>query len=132
MSLTVKLSAIGFGGRPHDVQIAHRLPLALDRGDEAIAAPVQRLHEPRVVGIVAERRAKPLDRRIQAVLEVDERPCRPETLPQLLARHDLARPLDHHRENFKRLILKPDADSPFPQLARAQVDLEGAESPHVR
>ena len=118
--------------RPYSVQVAHRLPLGLDRCNEAIATPVQRLHEPRVVGIVAKRRAKPLDRRIQAVLEVDERSRRPEKLAELLAHHNLARPIDHHRENLKRLILKPDADSPFPQLARAHVDLEGAKSLHVR
>ena len=112
-SRTLALSAAGFDGRPHHVQIAHRLPFGLDRGDEAVAAPMQRLDEPRVVGIVAERRAQPFDRGVQAVLEVDERSRRPQALAQLFARHDFARPLEHHHENFKRLILKPDADSPF-------------------
>ena len=120
------------GRRPHDVQIAHRLPLGLDGRDEAVAAPMQRLDEPRIVGIVAERGAQPLDRRIQAVLEIDERPRRPQTLAQLFARHHFAGPLEHHRENFERLILQPDADAALAQLARAQIDLEGPESLDVR
>ena len=127
------LSAAGFdAGGLHDVQIADRLPFALDRGDEAVAAPMQRLDEPRIVGIVAERRAQPLDRRIQAVLEIDERPGRPQALAQLFARHDFARTVEHRHENFEGLILKPDADSTLPQLARAHIDLEGPESLDVR
>ena len=107
-------------------------PSALDRRDEPVPAPVQRLDEPRIVGIVAERGAQPLDGRVQAVLEVDERACRPEALPELLSRHHFARPLEHHRENLERLILKPDADAALSQLARAQIDLEGPKSPHAR
>ena len=93
---------------------------------------MQRLDEPRIVGVVAERRAQPLDRGVQAVLEIDERPGRPQALPQLFTRHDFARTIEHHRENFERLILKPDADSALPQLARAQIDFEGPESLDVR
>ncbi len=93
---------------------------------------MQRLDEPWIIGVVAQRSAQPFDGGIQAVLEVDERSRRPQTLAQLIARHDLARTLDHHRENLEGLILKPDADAALPQLARAQINLEGSESLDVR
>ena len=99
--------------------------LALDGRNEPVPAPVQRLDKSRIVRVVAERGAQALDRRIQAVLEIDEGPGGPQTLAQLFARHHLARPFEHHREYLKRLILKPDADAALPQLARAQIDFEG-------
>jgi hypothetical protein len=114
------------------VQVPHRLTFALDGRDESVPAPVQRLHKPRIVGVVTECRAQPLDRRVQAVLEVDECPGRPQPLAKLFARHHVAWPFEHHRKYFERLILKPDADSALPQLARAQVDFEGRKSPDVR
>jgi hypothetical protein len=45
---------------------------AVDRRDEPVAPPGQRLVEARLLCIVAQRRPQPLDRRVQAVLEVDE------------------------------------------------------------
>ena len=80
---------------------------------------MERLDEPRIIGIIAERRAQPLDRGIQAVLEIDEGPRRPQALAQLVARHDIARTIEHHHENFERLILQPDADSSL-SAARAR------------
>ena len=114
--------------RPDHVQVAHGLPVSLDSCDEAIAAPVQRFDEPWIVRVIAQRCAQPLDRRIQTVLEIDERPGRPQTLPQFFARHDVARAFEHHRQNFERLILKPDADAALAQFARAQVDFESPKS----
>ncbi len=105
--------------RPHDVQVAHRLSLGLDSRDEPVTAPMQRFDEPRVVGIVAERGAKALDGRIQAVLEVYEGTSRPQTLTELFSRHHLAGPLQHDRQNLERLILQPDADAALAQLACA-------------
>ena len=92
---------------------------------------MQRLDKPRIVGVVAECGAQPLDRGVQAVLEIDEGPRGPQTLAQLLPRHDVAGPLEHDRENLERLILQPDADAALAQLARAQIDFECSESPDV-
>ena len=89
---------------------------------------MQRLHESGIVGVVAERSAQPLDRRIQTVLEIDKRAGRPQTLAQLLARDDFTGALEHERENFERLILKPDPDAAFAKLARAKIDFERSES----
>jgi hypothetical protein len=66
------------------------------------------------------------------VLEVDERPVRPETLAEFFAGHDVTRTLEHHRKYFEGLILKPDADAPLSQFARMYVDLEGRKSLDVR
>ena len=110
------------------MKIADELPLAFDGGDKPVAAPVQCLDEPRIIGVIAERAPQPFDGGVQAVLEVDERSRRPQALTQLVASHDVTGPLDHHRENLEGLILKPDADAPLSQLARAQINLEGRES----
>ena len=89
---------------------------------------MQRLHEPRIIRVVAERGTQPFDGGVQAVLEIDERPCRPQTLAKLFTRHDFARMLQHQRENFERLILQPYPDPTLTEFARAQIDLEGAKS----
>ena len=77
-----------------------------------------------MVRVVAERGAEPLHGSIQTVFEVNECSLRPETLRQLLARDHVARSLEHHAEDFERLLLEPDAFLPFPQLAGAHVELE--------
>ena len=87
---------------PHDVQIADRLPFTLDGSDEAVAPPVQGLDEPRIVRVIAERCAQPLNRGVQAVLEIDERPFRPETLAKFFARYDFTRALQHDRRESQR------------------------------
>ena len=94
------------------------------RADEAIAAPRQRLHVARIVRVVAQGGAEPLHGRIQAVLEVDERPLRPQPVPQLVTRHDVARTLEHQAEDFERLVLEAHARRSFPQLARTEIQLE--------
>src|SRR5258705_5601927 len=106
--------------------------LGCDRRDEPVAAPMQRFHKSRIVRIVSERRTKPLQGSVEAVLEIDERAGGPEPLAQLFARDQLTGPLEHHRQNFERLFLKSDADSTFAQLAGAQVHIERSEPSHIR
>ena len=118
--------------RSHHVQIANRLPVAFDVCNESIAPPMQCLDEPWIVGVVAKGGAQALDRRVQAVLEVDECPRWPQAQPKLFARDHIAGSLEHHHENLEWLILQPDADAPLPQLARTHIDLEGPESFDVR
>jgi hypothetical protein len=81
------------------------------RSDESVAASGQGLHEPRHIGRVPERVAQPANRGIQAVLEIDERLGRPESLPQLVARHELAGTIEKGRENLKGLLGKVDPDA---------------------
>ena len=97
-----------------------------------IAALMNRLDEARHVGLVAERDAQPPHGRVQAVLEIDECPLRPEALAQLLAADDLARPLEQGSQNAERLLLERDAEAALAELSRSEIDLEGAEPDDVR
>ena len=97
------------------------------RADEPVAAARQRLHEARVVGIVAERRAQPLHGGVEAVLEIHVGAVRPQLPPQLLARHHLAGPPQQQAKDFERLILQAYPCRSRPQLPRPFVELERAE-----
>jgi hypothetical protein len=114
------------------VEIPYGLAVAVDLRDESVPAAVQRLNEPRIIRIVAERRAEPFDGGVEAVLEIDKRARRPQAIPQLFARDDFPRAIEHDGEDLERLILQPDADASLPQLTRTQIDLEGSKSLHVR
>ena len=98
------------------------------RRDEPISASRKRLDEARVVGVVAERRSQPLHGGIEAVLEIDERAVGPQPLAQLVPGDDVAWTLEHHPEDFERLLLQPDADAVLPQLAGSDVELERAKA----
>ena len=105
---------------------------ALDRGDEPVAAAVQRLDKSRIVRVVAERGPQPLHRGVEAVLEINEGPLGPQPIAQLLPRDDVAGPLEHDRQNLERLILQPYPNTALAQLARAQIDFEDSEFPERR
>ena len=62
------------------------------------------------------------------MLEIDECPFRPEPPRELLAGDDVTGVLEHHAEDLERLLLETDAVLPFPQLAGADVELEGFET----
>ena len=99
----------------------------LDRADEAVAAAMQRFHEPWMLGVVAQHRPQALDRRVQPMLEVDERAVGPQPVPELLAGQHFSRPLEQHRQQLERLVLQAEAHAVFPQLTRAEIELESPE-----
>jgi len=101
---------------------------AFDRADEAIAAPRQRLDETRALRIVVQCGAKPFDRGIQSVLEVDKGAVRPELLAQLLAGDHEARLLKQALQDFERLALETDPDAVLAQLPCSRIELEASES----
>ena len=47
---------------------------------------------------------------------------------QFLARHHVPRTIEEHRENLKRLSLKPNPDALLTQFAGTQVHLENAKT----
>jgi hypothetical protein len=61
------------------------------------------------------------------MVEVDKRICRPQMGSQFFPRDDLARPLDQHHQNLKRLLLKPDLGSIATQFSGAEIGLEDSE-----
>ena len=77
-----------------------------------------------MIGIIAERGAQALDGGVQAVLEIDERPLRPQTVPEIVPRDDVARVFEHEAKNLERLLLQADAALALAQLARPAVELE--------
>src|SRR5262249_2602172 len=101
---------------------------AFESTDEAIAAPMERLDEAGMFGVIAECRAQPLDGGIQAVVEVDKCPVGPELLAELFAGQHFSRSLEQHHQHVERLSLQPEPDAVLAQLAGADVDLESAES----
>jgi hypothetical protein len=81
-----------------------------------------------VIGGIAKRRTQALDGSVQAVLEIDEGPLWPQSLPKLVPRHHFARVLEHQTENFKRLLLQSHAAYAITQLPRTAIELERRES----
>jgi len=91
--------------------LGQRRAIAQDvhRCNEAIPAPGNRLNEEGILGRIAEGIAQLIDRGIQAVVVIDKCIFRPEPLPQLFARHQVAGPLDEMQKDFKRLALQARA-----------------------
>src|SRR5207253_6392605 len=99
----------------------------VDWGNEPIAALRQRLDEARVFGRIAQSLTEPVDGGIEAVIEVDERVSRPQTLPQLVASDDIAAALEQQDEDVERAAAQLHAAPLFHELARAAVNLEHPE-----
>jgi len=60
------------------------------------------------------------------VFEIHEGASRPELLPQLVPRHQLARPAEQQTKNPARLLLQPGSHAVVPQLAGGDVQDEWA------
>ena len=80
---------------------------AFDRRNEAVAAPRHGLDEAWRLGRIAQRLAQAVDDGVQTVLEVDERAVRPESLAQLLARDQIAGPLQQLASTFSDCSCRP-------------------------
>lgn len=96
--------------------------------DESIAPAGQGLYVMWLFGIVLERLAELLNRRIDAVIELDECTIWPKTFPDLFAEYRFARVFQQHQQNFKRLLLQPDPPVSTQQLSRPCVQLKVAET----
>src|SRR6185295_915419 len=69
-----------------------------------------------------------VDRFVEAVVEIDEGVGAPELLPDFVTGDRFAAPLDEQRQHLKRLCLKSDPGSAFPQFAASKVHFEDAET----
>ena len=74
-----------------------------DRHQEPVAAPRERLDEPRGVRRVAEHLANLPDAEVQPLLEVHERVAAPDVIADLGAGHDLAAAAGQELEDLERL-----------------------------
>ena len=62
------------------------------------------------------------------MLEIDKGAGRPESPRELLARDHVAGALEHHAQDFERLLLQTNAVCPFPQFAGPDVEFKGIEA----
>src|SRR5205085_10789276 len=107
-----------------------RLRVAIDRCDEREPAPRERLHEPRIVGGVAERRTQLSDAIGEAAVEVDVRVAAPDVRAQLLASDEIAGARDEERERTRRLRFERNWTAGPRQERRSIVEREDAEAIH--
>ena len=68
------------------------------------------------------------DAEVQRLLEIDERPFRPDLALDLLARDELAGTAHQEGEDTRRLRLEPGTHPGFPELSAPRVELEDAEA----
>ena len=99
----------------------------LDGSDEAVPAPRQGFDELWCFGGIAKRLTDLLDRRVQAVLEIDERVGCPQSPPKLLARNQVPGPLQQRDEYLSWLLLEPNASAAGIQVTRGLIQLETTE-----
>jgi hypothetical protein len=100
----------------------------VDRRDEAIPPPRERLDEDGRLGGIVEGRPDVRDAEVEAALEIDERAVIPDPLAERVARHDLAGLLQQHRQHACRLRLEPDGPTLAGERQARGVELEAAES----
>jgi hypothetical protein len=94
---------------------------SLDGSEETIAAAGESFDESRTAGRVAEGLANAVDRRVDAVLVVDERALWPKHAGDLVARNQLARLLEEHEKNLEWLGVQLYAHPLPAQLARGGI-----------
>jgi hypothetical protein len=98
---------------------------------EAVAAAGEGLDVERRLRVVAEGGARLEHAEVQAALEVDERAVVPDLLPQLLARHQLARTARQREQKPERLGRERHELAIAAQLAGGRVERERAELEHL-
>jgi hypothetical protein len=96
--------------------------------DEPIAPPGERLDKSRHIGRIPERITQPANGSIQAVLEINERVRRPQSLSQFFAGNEPSRTIEKRPEKLKWLFGEVDPDASLPKLARTQIQLECAKA----
>jgi hypothetical protein len=72
------------------------------------------------------------NRRVEAIVKVDERVVRPQLVPQFITADHVSRTLQEQGEDLKGLGLKSDLPPVLEELAGPQIDHEVPEARHVR
>ena len=95
-------------------------------GQEPVTAARDCLDETRILCRVTERFANFIDRLVEAVVEIHDRP-RPESAAQFVSAHQLSGALEQHGQNLERLLLQLEPQAMFHQLAGSKIDFENTE-----
>ena len=101
----------------------------LDRRDEAVAPPGQRLDEARGFCDIAERRAEFPDGVVDALFEIDERVAVPERMLKIVARDDHPRMFQQKSQDLERLRTDRNATPVLRQFERQTIEVEDTETP---
>jgi hypothetical protein len=99
----------------------------VDWNADTIPTPWERFDENRLFRRFAERFTKPLDRGIEAVLEIYKRVSRPQPAADVFAGYQLPWMFQQHRKYLERLTLKPYCEPIAAQFTSAKIDFEAAE-----
>jgi hypothetical protein len=99
--------------------------------NETVSPAGERLHEAGLIRAIAERGPQSSDCRIQAMIEVDRAPARPQSSFQIVACHHLAVTLKQHDQHLKRLTGQADEQTILAQLVGPNVQRERAETEAV-
>jgi hypothetical protein len=91
---------------------------------ESVPTLRQRLNEPWVLGVVAQGFANSIDGFVESSVEVADRVRGPKPLLEFFPGHHFARALDQCGQSLKGLLLQPDLQTPFAQLARTWIHFE--------
>jgi len=94
------------------------------RGPARFRWPRKRLDETWAIGGIPQRFPQLVDRRIQAVVEINEGIGRPVLIAKFFACDHFARPLQQDRKDVEGLFLELDPRALLAQLPRAQVYLK--------
>jgi hypothetical protein len=100
----------------------------IHRRNKPVSEARQRFNAARPLGGVTEHLAKPRNRIVQAMVEIDKSVGGPNLRSQLLASDHIAGALEKNGQNLQRLTLQPQSDPVFAQLPCANVQLEIVET----
>ena len=119
--------------RPSGTEILGRPSIRrFHRSDKTVPSLGESLNEARIGRGIIEGGADFANGGRDAVLKIDERLVRPETLLELVSRDDFAGPLQQGAEDLKGLLLEADLDAALAQLAAEDVELKDSESHDAR
>ncbi len=96
--------------------------------DEPISAARKSLHVPWLFRRISQCLSQLVNRRIQALFEIDERPALPQGILQIVAANYLPGLTYQQQKDLERFALEPDADSVLNQCSGELIVLERSES----
>ena len=97
--------------------VDHHPAVGLDRHEQSIAATWNGLDESRRGRRIVQRLTQSADRRVQPVVEVDERPVGPEPAPEVFATDHLAGPFEQSVQEGQRLVRQAERAAFAPQVS---------------
>jgi hypothetical protein len=99
-----------------------------NRNNQPVSPSWQSLHVARTFRLITEGLPEPLNRIIQAHVEIYERVRGPKPLAKFLAGNHFAGPLDQKGQNLEGLVLQLNLQTMLAKLARVQICLERSEA----